>query len=92
MFHWFDSLVSSFRFYRFIIILLVLHSIFTDRYPNHEASKRIDQAKEYQEEIQKLRSDDGDFYHGFNCGVLAAARLFSDQSDITHVNEKVRVL
>jgi hypothetical protein len=58
---------------------------FADRYPNHEASERIDQ--EHKEEIEKLRSDDGDFYHGFNSGLLAAARMFQAKADILHINE-----
>jgi len=65
---------------------LVWFAKYRYRYPNHEASQRIDGSKEHQEEIEKLRSDDGDFHHGFNCGVLAAARLFLDQSDVTHIN------
>jgi hypothetical protein len=60
-----------------------------DRYPNHEASKRIDQ--EQKEEIQKLRSNDGDFHNGFNSGVLAAVRMFKEKADILHINDfKVR--
>ena len=58
---------------------------FTDRYPNHEASQRIDE--EYKEEIEKLRGDDGDFHHGFNSGVLAAVRMFKEKADILHVND-----
>ena len=55
-----------------------------DRYHNHEASKRIE--KEYSDEIEKLRSDDGDFHHGFNSGLLAATRMFNEQADILHIN------
>jgi hypothetical protein len=56
-----------------------------DRYPNHEASKRID--KEQKEEIEKLRSDDGDYHHGFNSGVLATVRMFKEKADILHIND-----
>jgi hypothetical protein len=42
---------------------------------------------EHKEEIEKLRSDDGDFHHGFNSGVLAAVRMFMQKSDILHINE-----
>ena len=38
------------------------------RYPNHQASKDIENGESYQEELKKLRSSDGDFYHGFNSG------------------------
>ena len=58
-----------------------------DRYPNHEASKRIEQTEEYKPEIQKLRGDDGDYFHGFNSGVLAATRMFNEKADILHVND-----
>jgi hypothetical protein len=61
------------------------HHSSPDRYPNHEASERID--KEHKEDIEKLRGDDGDFYHGFNTGVLAAARMFNDKADILHIND-----
>ena len=57
----------------------------TDRYPNHPDSKRIDE--EHKEEIQKLRSEDGDFHHGFNTGLLAAARLFKEKADVLHINQ-----
>jgi len=61
----------------------------SDRHPNHEASERID--IERKEEIEKLESDDGDFYHGFNSRVLAAVRMFKKEADILHINRhKVR--
>ena len=56
-----------------------------DRYPNNPASKRIDE--EHKDEIDKLRSDDGDFHHGFNTGLLAAARMFKEKADVLHINE-----
>lgn len=68
-----------------------LVDFFLDRYPNHSASKRIDSSEAYKKDIEKLRSNDGDYHHGFNCGVLAAARMFADQADILHVNELVCV-
>lgn len=58
------------------------------RYPNHAASKRLDMSKEHCDEIDKLRSDDGDYHHGFNSGVLAAARMFEAHADILHVNDE----
>ena len=64
-----------------------------DRYPNHEASKRIEETEEYKAEIQKLRDNDGDFHHGFNTGVLAATRMFKEKADILHVNDfEVRII
>lgn len=56
-----------------------------DRYPNHKESKRIDQ--QHKAEIEKLRSEDGDFHHGFNTGLLAAARMFKDKADVAHINK-----
>ena len=64
---------------------LVWFAKYRYRYPNHEASQRIDE--EYKEEIEKLRGDDGDFHHGFNSGVLAAVRMFKEKADILHVND-----
>ena len=64
---------------------LVWYAKFRYRYPNHEASARID--KEHKEMIQDLRSDDGDFHHGFNSGVLAASRMFATQADVLHIND-----
>jgi hypothetical protein len=71
------------------LCLLISSTSHADRYHNHEASKRIDEAKEHQDELKKLRGPDGDFHHGFNCGVLAASRLFLDQSDVAHINDLV---
>ncbi|KAL3917751.1 MAG: hypothetical protein SGILL_004562 [Bacillariaceae sp.] len=64
---------------------LVWYAKFRYRYPNHEASARID--KEHKELIQHLRSEDGDYHHGFNSGVLAASRMFASQADVLHVND-----
>jgi hypothetical protein len=58
------------------------------RFPNHAASKRIETSEEHHESISKLRSKDGDFHHGFNSGLLAAARMFKDHADIAHVSNK----
>ncbi|KAL3925439.1 MAG: hypothetical protein SGILL_000404 [Bacillariaceae sp.] len=60
------------------------------RYPNNPNSKRIENA--YKEEIERLRSDDGDYHHGFNAGVLAASRMFASQADVLHVNDLVRTV
>jgi len=46
------------------------------RFPNHQDTNWIEKAPEYQNEISKLRGNDGDFYHGFNSGVLATSRMF----------------
>mmetsp|Transcript_28869 Transcript_28869/g.44374 ORF Transcript_28869/g.44374 Transcript_28869/m.44374 type:complete len:160 (+) Transcript_28869:1-480(+) len=56
------------------------------RFPNHEVSKWLDHSEEHREDIRNLRSDDGDFHHGFNSGVLAATRMFMDHADLSHVN------
>lgn len=61
--------------------------LMTGRYPNHATSKKLDKSEEHRTEIEKLRSADGDYHHGFHCGLLAASRLFKDHSDILHVNE-----
>eukprot|EP00980_Cylindrotheca_fusiformis_P001448 scaffold345_cov134-Cylindrotheca_fusiformis.AAC.59 len=63
---------------------LVWFAKYRYRYPNHKESKRID--VQHKEEIEKLRSDDGDFHHGFNTGLLAAARMFREKADVTHIN------
>eukprot|EP00567_Pseudictyota_dubia_P014053 CAMPEP_0197436314 /NCGR_PEP_ID=MMETSP1175-20131217/3780_1 /TAXON_ID=1003142 /ORGANISM="Triceratium dubium, Strain CCMP147" /LENGTH=182 /DNA_ID=CAMNT_0042965571 /DNA_START=164 /DNA_END=712 /DNA_ORIENTATION=+ len=55
------------------------------RYPNHEASKRIEKSEEHREAISKLRGTDGDFHHGFNSGLLAAARMFKEHADVKHI-------
>jgi hypothetical protein len=77
-----------------IIVASGSHAVLTprfflmiDRYPNHEASKRIENSDEHKEELSKLRSPDGDYHHGFHSGVLAAARMFREQSKIVHINE-----
>ena len=57
------------------------------RYPNHAVSKRLEASERHMREIRKLRTNDGDYYHGFHSGVLASARLFKDHADILHVNE-----
>ncbi|KAL7518069.1 hypothetical protein ACHAWX_002927 [Stephanocyclus meneghinianus] len=52
------------------------------RFPTHDASKWLDHSKEHKSDIEKLRSIDGDFYHGFNSGVLAASRMFREHADL----------
>lgn len=59
------------------------------RYPNHSERKRIE--TEHKEELTKLHTPDGDYYHGLNSGCLAAARLFAQQADVLHVNEHKEV-
>mmetsp|Transcript_37462 Transcript_37462/g.76242 ORF Transcript_37462/g.76242 Transcript_37462/m.76242 type:complete len:149 (-) Transcript_37462:557-1003(-) len=62
------------------------------RYPNHEASKRIETAEEHQKALSKLRGPDCDFHHGFNSGLLAASRMFKDHADISHLElHEVRI-
>jgi hypothetical protein len=81
-----SSVLSKKR--RFISNLSIVDAFFinvTDRYPNHKESKRIDE--EHKEEIEKLRSEDGDFHHGFNTGLLAAARMFREKADVLHINK-----
>lgn len=58
------------------------------RYPNHSSRKRIEQAEHHQEELEKLKLPEADYYHGIHTGMLAAARLFQQQADILHVNEQ----
>lgn len=64
-----------------------VHFIHTGRYPNHEASKRLESSDEHREELEKLRSAEGDYHHGFHSGVLAASKMFQEHADILHVNE-----
>eukprot|EP00561_Arcocellulus_cornucervis_P013138 CAMPEP_0185799688 /NCGR_PEP_ID=MMETSP1322-20130828/465_1 /TAXON_ID=265543 /ORGANISM="Minutocellus polymorphus, Strain RCC2270" /LENGTH=183 /DNA_ID=CAMNT_0028495275 /DNA_START=105 /DNA_END=656 /DNA_ORIENTATION=- len=56
------------------------------RYPNHEASKRIEGAEEHKDAISDLRGQDADYHHGFNSGLLAASRLFKEHADISHLD------
>jgi hypothetical protein len=69
------------------MLMTSLVSIHKDRYPNHEASKRLEASEDHREELEKLRSPDGDYFHGFHSGVLAAAKMFQEHADILHVNE-----
>mmetsp|Transcript_5233 Transcript_5233/g.8000 ORF Transcript_5233/g.8000 Transcript_5233/m.8000 type:complete len:173 (-) Transcript_5233:240-758(-) len=54
------------------------------RFPNHDKSKKLETSEDHREDIQKLRSKDGDYHHGMNCGVLATSRLFKEISDLSH--------
>jgi hypothetical protein len=54
----------------------------TARFPTHPASKWLDHSKDHKDEINKLQGMDGDFHHGFNSGVLAAARMFKDHAEV----------
>jgi hypothetical protein len=56
------------------------------RFPNHDVSKRIEQSEEHREDLELLRTNDADYHHGFQAGVLASARMFKEHSDILHVN------
>jgi len=57
------------------------------RYPSHEARKRIETSDDHREDLDKLKTQEADCHHGFHSGVLAAARMFKEQSDVLHVNE-----
>ena len=59
-----------------------MHILRPARFPTHAASKWLDHSKEHKSDIEKLHSIDGDFYHGFNSGVLAASRLFREHTDL----------
>ena len=62
------------------------------RYPTHPDSKCIENSKFHREELAKLRTNDCDFHHGFNSGVLATSRLFKQISDVSHAfNEDVQM-
>mmetsp|Transcript_25625 Transcript_25625/g.31559 ORF Transcript_25625/g.31559 Transcript_25625/m.31559 type:complete len:172 (-) Transcript_25625:229-744(-) len=61
---------------------LVWFALNRTRYPNHPLSKNIEESECHREKLEKLRSNDGDFHHGFNSGVLATSRLFKHISDI----------
>jgi hypothetical protein len=64
---------------------LVWFALNRTRYPNHESSKKIERSVSHREELKKLKTNDCDFHHGFNCGVLATSRLFKQISDISSV-------
>lgn len=55
------------------------------RYPNHDASKRIQKSEEHREDLDLLKSDDADYHHGFHAGVLAAARMFKEHAEVIDV-------
>jgi hypothetical protein len=55
-----------------------------DRYPNHEARKRIEE--KHHDELEKLASPDADYFHGIHSGLLAASRMYQKQADILHIN------
>lgn len=57
-------------------------SLSSARFPTHPASKWLDHSEDHKDEIDKLHSIDGDFHHGFNSGVLAAARMFKDHVEV----------
>lgn len=63
-----------------------LSSGIPDRFPNHVDSKRIQDSEEHREDLELLKTDDADYHHGFQAGVLAAARMFKEHSDILHIN------
>eukprot|EP00523_Entomoneis_sp_CCMP467_P012646 CAMPEP_0168801574 /NCGR_PEP_ID=MMETSP0725-20121227/19618_1 /TAXON_ID=265536 /ORGANISM="Amphiprora sp., Strain CCMP467" /LENGTH=174 /DNA_ID=CAMNT_0008853279 /DNA_START=53 /DNA_END=577 /DNA_ORIENTATION=- len=61
------------------------------RFPNHESRHRIEKSKEHKEEIEKLKTTECDYYHGIHTGLLAASRLFKEQSDVLHLDESAEV-
>lgn len=63
------------------------NTLHIDRYPNHEASKRLEASEEHREELQKLRGADGDYFHGLHSGILAASKMFQQHADILHIND-----
>ena len=63
-----------------------IYGNYLGRYPNHEASKRIENAEEHKDAISDLRGQDADYHHGFNSGLLAASRLFKEHADISHLD------
>jgi hypothetical protein len=64
---------------------LVWFALNRTRYPNHPASKNIKKSESHREDLDKLRSNECDFHHGFNSGVLATSRLFKQISDVSFV-------
>ncbi len=61
---------------------LVWFALNRTRYPTHPTSKHIETSESHRGEIEKLRSNDCDFHHGFNFGVLASSRLFKNITEI----------
>ena len=57
------------------------------RFPTSEHSRRIEETPQYKDLIEDLRGPDGDYHHGFNCGLLAAARLFRSHSEMNDTKE-----
>lgn len=70
----------------YMFVYVVHTTIWSARYPSHEASKWLDKSEEHSKDIDNLRSTDGDFHHGFNSGMLAAARLFKEHADVNHAD------
>lgn len=67
---------------------LVWYARNRNRFPNHEARKRIETDEQHVEEIQKLATPEADYFHGIHSGILAATRVFEKQADILHINDK----
>ena len=61
---------------------LVWFAMNRTRYPTHPTSKFMESSESHRAELQKLKSNECDFHHGFNFGVLASSRLFKNISDI----------
>ena len=58
-----------------------------DRLSNVSLQKTISDMgcqSEFAVDVDKLRGECGDWYHGFNSGVLAASRLFNELASATH--------
>lgn len=70
----------------FFSTLICVHLLTTARFPTHPASKWLDHSKDHKDDIDKLHSMDGDFHHGFNSGLLAAARMFKDHAESADVD------
>jgi hypothetical protein len=70
----------------FFSTLNYVYILTTARFPTHPASKWLDHSKDHKDDIGKLHSMDGDFHHGFNSGLLAAARMFKDHAESADVD------
>lgn len=78
----------GFTFYNLLTTVLALNS-FIARYPSHAASKWLDSSEEHRGDIDNLHSNDGDFHHGFNSGVLAATRMLKECADVEDLQSDV---
>lgn len=51
----------------------------TGRYPLHPERKRIE--RQHSEELEKLKTPEGDYHHGIHAGILATTRMFEKQAE-----------